>query len=269
MAVGFGQPRYSRDAIAEFEFVSNRFDAAQGRSSGVQVNAVTKSGTNTPSGSFSGYFRNDKFNAADPIAGVVIPYSDQQLSGTYGGPILRDRFHYFGSFEYEREPQTYIYNTPYPVLQRNADGDADGEEGHRAARLSVLPPDAAVSARLAISEHAAVRPAIHRRGDADDGVRHRHAPAQRAGAGHVHPGHRQPGDEHGEGGSRPVSLEPVRARQERRQSARTDGKPRRAGHHTARVDARAEPPADAAGHRRTGVHPARRLRDVVLEGWPP
>ena len=80
MAVGFGQPRYSRDAIAEFEFVSNRFDAAQGRSSGVQVNAVTKSGTNTPSGSFSGYFRNDKFNAADPIAGVVIPYSDQQLS---------------------------------------------------------------------------------------------------------------------------------------------------------------------------------------------
>ena len=45
-------PRYSRDAIAEFEFIANRFDATQGRSMGVQVNAVTKSGTNTPAGIF-------------------------------------------------------------------------------------------------------------------------------------------------------------------------------------------------------------------------
>ena len=37
-ATGFGQPHYSRDSIAEFEFVANRFDATQGRSAGVQVN---------------------------------------------------------------------------------------------------------------------------------------------------------------------------------------------------------------------------------------
>ena len=36
---GFGQPKYSRDAIAEFEFVANRFDATQGGSSGTLVNA--------------------------------------------------------------------------------------------------------------------------------------------------------------------------------------------------------------------------------------
>ena len=129
MATGFGQPRYSRDAIAEFEFISNRFDASQGRSSGVQVNAVTKSGTNTHSGSFSGYFRSDEFNAADHIAGEVIPYSDQQLSATYGGPIFRDRFHYFGSFEYEREPQTYIYNTPYAYFNGTLTGTRDEKKG--------------------------------------------------------------------------------------------------------------------------------------------
>jgi hypothetical protein len=82
-----GQPRFSRDAIAEFEFISNRFDASQSRSSGVQVNAITKSGTNTPSGSFSGYFRDDRFNAADFVAKEVLPYQNQQLSGTVGGPI--------------------------------------------------------------------------------------------------------------------------------------------------------------------------------------
>jgi len=43
---GYGQPRFSRDAMQEFQFVTSRFDATQGRSSGAQVNAVTKSGTN-------------------------------------------------------------------------------------------------------------------------------------------------------------------------------------------------------------------------------
>jgi Carboxypeptidase regulatory-like domain/TonB dependent receptor-like, beta-barrel len=122
VAVGFGQPRFSRDAIGEFEFVANRFDASQGHSSGVQVNAITKSGTNAPGGSFSGYFRNDKFNAADPVAKVVLPYSDQQISATFGGPIIRDKFHYFAGYEYEREPQTYVYTTPYPEFNTSLTG---------------------------------------------------------------------------------------------------------------------------------------------------
>jgi hypothetical protein len=109
---GFGQPRYSRDSIAEFELVSNRFDVTQGRSTGVQVNAITKSGTNTPSGSFSGYFRSDRFNAADPVANRVLPYSDQQLSSTFGGPIVKDKIHFFVNYEYERNPQTKVYTTP-------------------------------------------------------------------------------------------------------------------------------------------------------------
>src|SRR5712691_7014975 len=45
----YGEPKYARDAIGEFQFVSGRFDATQGRSIGIVVNAVTKSGTNTVS----------------------------------------------------------------------------------------------------------------------------------------------------------------------------------------------------------------------------
>jgi len=109
-----GQPRFSRDAIAEFQFLASRFDATQGRSTGLQVNAITKSGSNVANGSFSGYFRDDAFNAADFITGKVLPYSNQQLSATYGGPILRDRLHFFANYEREREPQTLTFNTPYP-----------------------------------------------------------------------------------------------------------------------------------------------------------
>ena len=113
-----GQPRFSRDAIAEFEFVSSRFDATQGRSSGVQVNAISKSGTNTPSGSFSGYFRDDSLNAADAAAKKVLPYQDQQLSWTFGGPIRKDKLHIFGNFEYERNPVTYRFSTRYPSFNQ-------------------------------------------------------------------------------------------------------------------------------------------------------
>src|SRR2546425_1862520 len=110
------QSGYSRDAIGEFEVVANRFDASQGRSAGMLVNAVTKSGTNAFGGTFSGYFRDDKFNAADFVSKRVLPYSNQQLSGTLGGPIVKDRVHFFGSYEYEHEPRTYTYNSPYPAF---------------------------------------------------------------------------------------------------------------------------------------------------------
>ena len=105
-------PKFSREAIAEFEMVSARFEATQGRSRGIVVNVVTKSGTNTPSGSVYGYFRDDKFNAADKVAKRVLPYSNQQAGATYGGPIRRDKLHFFVSYEGEREPQTFITANP-------------------------------------------------------------------------------------------------------------------------------------------------------------
>ena len=104
------QPGYSRDAIAEFEVIANRFDATQGRSQGMIVNAITKSGTNAFTGTFSGYFRDDKFNAKDFIEKRVLPYSNQQVGGTFGGPIRRNRTHFFVNYEYEREPHTFTYN---------------------------------------------------------------------------------------------------------------------------------------------------------------
>jgi hypothetical protein len=117
-----GQPRFSRDAIAEFQFISNRFDATQGRSSGVQVNAVTRSGSNSLSGSFGGYFRDSDWNADDPVLGVVVPMENQQYSTAVGGPILRDRLHFFGNYEYDRLPQSSIANTAWPAFNVTLNG---------------------------------------------------------------------------------------------------------------------------------------------------
>jgi len=114
--MGFGapQPRLGRDAIAEFQFLSSRFDATQGRSGGMQVNAITRSGTNRFSGTFASYFRDDRFNASDFVTDTVLPYQDQQVSTTFGGPILKDRIHVFGNYEYQREPRSLVWTTLYP-----------------------------------------------------------------------------------------------------------------------------------------------------------
>src|SRR5918995_2324002 len=101
---GFGQPKFSREAIAEFQVVTNLFDITMGRSQGIQVQAISRSGTNDMSGSVYGYFRDDRFNAKDFVAGRVVPYANQQVGAAVGGPLVRDKLHYFLSYEHEREP---------------------------------------------------------------------------------------------------------------------------------------------------------------------
>src|SRR4029077_8592881 len=74
----FGQPRFSRESIAEFQIVTNMFDITHGRSDGMEIRAISKSGTNTMSGSGYGYFRSDNLNAPDKVANRVLPSENQQ-----------------------------------------------------------------------------------------------------------------------------------------------------------------------------------------------
>jgi hypothetical protein len=104
----YGQPKFSQEAIAEFQIVTQLFDITEGRSTGIQVRAITKAGTNNLSGSAFGFFRDDKLNAADAVAKRVLPYSDKQIGGSLGGPVMRDKLHFFGAFEYETELATAV-----------------------------------------------------------------------------------------------------------------------------------------------------------------
>jgi hypothetical protein len=105
---GTGQPRYSRDAIAQYQIITNRFDATQGRSSNMAINAQSKSGSNTFHGVAFAYFRDSALIAKDFVTKTNLPYSDQQYGGTLGGPVFKDKLFFFGSYEGERTPQTYV-----------------------------------------------------------------------------------------------------------------------------------------------------------------
>lgn len=112
----------SKEIIAEFEVITNRFDAQMGHAGTAIVNAVTKSGTDRFSGSGFGYFRDDTFNAEDFFTNRVEPYSNKQYGGTFGGPIVRSKTHFFISYERQVEPKTLSANTGYPLLDAPVDG---------------------------------------------------------------------------------------------------------------------------------------------------
>jgi hypothetical protein len=119
----FGQPKFSQDAISQFQIITNRFDATSGRSAGIYVNVQTKTGGNQMHGGAFLYARNSFFNSADPIikynvkylgstANPVPDFADQQYGGTIGGPIRKDKLWYFGSYEGEHQPNTAVI-VPY------------------------------------------------------------------------------------------------------------------------------------------------------------
>ncbi len=100
------QARTPIEAIQEFQVITNQFDAEFGRTSGAVVNAVTKAGTNSVRGSAFGYFQDAKFTNIDYFAGKSdtdnlrkADTSYQRWGATFGGPIVRDKMHIFGSLE--------------------------------------------------------------------------------------------------------------------------------------------------------------------------
>ena len=115
-AVGGILQNFSMEGIQEFALSTQRFSAANGRSGGALLSVVTKSGSNTFHGSLFGFFRDDKLNAnapallakANPLIfepgdAIKPPFSRQQLGGSVGGPIVKDKAFFFGTVERTRE----------------------------------------------------------------------------------------------------------------------------------------------------------------------
>jgi hypothetical protein len=95
------------DAIQEFNLVTSNMSAVYGDALGGVVNVTLKSGTNAIHGDVFEFLRNNALDAANyfSISGVS-PLKQNQFGGDVGGPILKKRMFYFGSYQGTRFNQT-------------------------------------------------------------------------------------------------------------------------------------------------------------------
>ena len=118
-----------QEAIREFQVVAAGYSAEFGRSSGGIVNAVTKSGTNDFRGSLFYLLRPQKLARANDFAkelaiqrlnalglDATLAPTQHQFGGSVGGPVVKDKFFYFGSVEVQR------FKAPRQVLINNLVG---------------------------------------------------------------------------------------------------------------------------------------------------
>src|SRR2546423_818532 len=107
-----GEPRqnFAMDAIQEFKVSTSNYKAEYGLATGGVLSVVTKSGTNQLHGSGLVFFRDASITAKEYFQTTKPDYRRYQYGGTVGGPITKDRTHYFFAYEGTNENQFFTVN---------------------------------------------------------------------------------------------------------------------------------------------------------------
>ena len=108
-----GNP-FPQAGIQEFRVVSQNFKAEYEQASSAIITAVTRSGTNEFTGEVFGQYRDQSFVEQDVFSrrrGDEQPELEvQQYGFALGGPIIRDRLHFFGTYERKEENRANVVN---------------------------------------------------------------------------------------------------------------------------------------------------------------
>jgi len=120
------------DAIQEFRVITNQATAEFGNMSGMVTTAITRSGTNELQGRLSFFYRDEAFDSVNyfvnhaEYGGAELPkdeweespYSRTDISGFIGGPIVKDKAHFFLAFE--RVDATNYATITSPLVDRQS-----------------------------------------------------------------------------------------------------------------------------------------------------
>lgn len=113
--VGSFLQQYSQESIQEFVVITDLYKAEDGFATDGLVSAVTKSGTNRVSGDAFLFIRDTALNSRtyfEKRLGLDKPeFQRRQWGGTFGGPLVKDKAHFFVSFERQDQLESGVFNT--------------------------------------------------------------------------------------------------------------------------------------------------------------
>jgi hypothetical protein len=93
-----GNP-FPQNAVQEFRVITQNYSAEYQKASSAIITAVTKSGTNSLSGDAFLFFQDKSLIDDNPMTGADPEFERNQYGLSIGGPIMRDRMHFFFSYE--------------------------------------------------------------------------------------------------------------------------------------------------------------------------
>ena len=108
----------SLEAVREFQVLVTPFDVREGGAAGGLLSAVTRSGANAVRGSMFAFFANQALIGRSTSGGGAPDFTTWQFGGSVGGPIVRDRVHYFASVDF----QARAVPDPGPLISDTAVG---------------------------------------------------------------------------------------------------------------------------------------------------
>ena len=130
-----GAQPFSLDAIEAIQINLSPYDVKQGGFTGAGVNAITKSGTNTVTGSAYWYFKNQDLQGYK-VDGEKLPktesYKNNQLGFSVGGPIIKNKLFFFLNGE------TTKRTTPGSNILANRGTGAANESNVKASDLDLV-----------------------------------------------------------------------------------------------------------------------------------
>jgi hypothetical protein len=103
---------FTQEAVQEFRVLRNQFDAEYGGALAAVVSVVSKSGTNQYSGSAMYFGRDEALSAKNYFAPTKPPFSQKRFGGSFGGPIVQNRNHFFVAYENNRQTTSKIIALP-------------------------------------------------------------------------------------------------------------------------------------------------------------
>ncbi|HEX6045974.1 MAG TPA: TonB-dependent receptor [Pyrinomonadaceae bacterium] len=127
---GGAAAQFNQETIAEFQVLTTGYKAEFGQASGAIVNVITRSGTNEYHGVASLFHRNDAFdssNSLDPTVTDALPLKRWDYSLAAGGPLIKDKVHFFGSFERitENRELNFVFPPNTPAFLRSFESQFD------------------------------------------------------------------------------------------------------------------------------------------------
>lgn len=140
------------DSLQEFIVLTSQYDASAGRNAGGIVTAVTKSGTNEFHGNAYFFLRDTSLNANNFFLkrqGIDRPTNERyQYGGTLGGPIIKDRLWFFGSYQGTRETNGTSLTNSLAVVGTPPDLTDDRSDAALAALSRARAPGLAAFGQL-------------------------------------------------------------------------------------------------------------------------